>query len=200
MKDADGTITGMVEIIRDISERAKNEQIICDMAFHDHLTGLANRRLFEDRIALATAAARRYGTRFGLFYLDLDHFKEINDTRGHEVGDTVLVATGERIRGCCRRDLDTISRQGGDEFCILVEESGNGNSLQELAVHLLARIAEPIRVNGAEVVISASLGIAVYPHDGETPMELEMAADRAMYAAKQAGRNTFRFASVENGF
>lgn len=195
MRDANGVVTGTVEIIRDVSERARTEQTIRDMAFRDHLTGLANRRLFEDRLAQSIAKARRNSSRFGLIYLDLDFFKVVNDTYGHDVGDIVLKATAERIRSCFRRDYDTISRYGGDEFCIIIEDVEDGRSLTDIAALLNSRIREPIATDSGLVAIGASLGVAMYPGDGESLMELEMAADHAMYAAKQAGRNTCRFAS-----
>lgn len=174
-------------------ERIKYEQTFREMALHDHLTGLANRRLFEDRLAQSLAKGRRDGSRFALIYLDLDFFKTVNDSYGHEVGDTVLKSAAERIKHCCRRDRDTISRHGGDEFCIIIEDVEHEEALAELAKALNTAISEPLLCNGQQIVISASLGIAVYPGDGDTIMELEMAADRAMYAAKQGGRNTFRF-------
>jgi len=195
LRNARGLVTGSVEIIRDISARVKDEQTIRDMAFHDPLTGLANRRLFEDRLTQSIAKARRNGEKFGLIYLDLDRFKQINDTFGHETGDQVLIITAERIRQCCRRNYDTISRHGGDEFFIIIEEINGGESLAEIAESLCHKIGEPLELPGRQLCTSTSIGISVYPDDGDEPMELEMAADRAMYAAKQAGRNTFRHAA-----
>ena len=180
-------------------ERLKNEQTIRDMAFHDPLTGLANRRLFEDRLAQSIAKARRNREKFGLIYLDLDRFKQINDTFGHETGDQVLIITAERIRQCCRRNYDTISRHGGDEFFIIIEEINGGESLAEIAESLCHKIEEPLELADRQLRTSASIGISVYPDDGDDSMELEMAADRAMYTAKQAGRNAFRFAAKAVG-
>ena len=191
--DSRGAITGSVEIIRDISERIKNEQTIRDMAFHDPLTGLSNRRLFEDRLQQAIAKSRRYGMKFGLLYLDLDHFKEINDTFGHEAGDLVLVEAGERIKSCCKRDLDTIGRQGGDEFCIIVTDCGGSEQLAAIADMLLEQFALPFQVADSLPVVTTSIGISVFPDNGQVMKELQIAADRAMYAAKKAGRNTYRF-------
>lgn len=191
--DSRGIVTGSVEIIRDISERIKNEQTIRDMAFHDPLTGLSNRRLFEDRLQQAIAKSRRYGMKFGLLYLDLDHFKEINDTFGHEAGDLVLIEAGERIKSCCKRDLDTISRQGGDEFCIIVTDCGGREQLAAIADMLLEQFALPFQVADTLLVVTTSIGISVFPDNGQVMKELQIAADRAMYAAKKAGRNTYRF-------
>lgn len=193
LRDSLGAITGSVEIFRDVSLRIKNEKTIRDLAFHDPLTGLANRRLFEDRLEQTIAKAQRYGTKFGLLYLDLDHFKDINDTYGHDAGDLVLVEAAERIKLCCRRDLDTISRQGGDEFCIIVADCKDTEQLRVIAENLLEQFALPFRLDAASVAITTSIGISMFPDNGSDMKELEIASDRAMYAAKKAGRNRYRF-------
>jgi diguanylate cyclase (GGDEF)-like protein len=185
--------TGSVEIIRDISERINNELTIRDMAFHDQLTGLANRRLFEDRLAQAIANARRSGSQFGLIYLDLDNFKAINDSYGHEAGDLVLVETAMRIKACCKRDLDTISRLGGDEFCIIFTDCGDRKQLTAIVEELLDQFALPFHLPHGEIRVTTSIGISIFPDNGSVIKELEIASDRAMYAAKKAGRNTYRF-------
>jgi diguanylate cyclase (GGDEF)-like protein len=196
LRDSSGTVTGSVEIIRDISQRVKNEQTIRDLAFHDPLTGLANRRLFEDRLEQAIAKSRRYGRKFGLLYLDLDHFKEVNDTLGHKAGDLVLVEAAERIKSCCKRDIDTISRQGGDEFSIHLVGCGVREDLAIIAEKLLTEFKRPFQVEGTTVEVTASIGISVFPDDGAEMKSLEIAADRAMYAAKKGGRNTYRFSDT----
>ena len=193
LRDSVGTVTGSVEIYRDISERIKHEQRIFDMAFHDPLTGLSNRRLFEDRLQQTIAKSRRYGRKFGLLYLDLDHFKKINDTYGHEAGDLVLVEAGERIRSCCKRDLDTISRQGGDEFCIIITDCGGREQLTAIAENLLKQFLRPFQVADNLVTVTTSIGISMFPDNGPIMKELEIASDRAMYAAKKAGRNSYCF-------
>jgi diguanylate cyclase (GGDEF)-like protein/PAS domain S-box-containing protein len=193
VRDSSGTVTGTVAIVRDVSERIKNEQTIRDMAFKDPLTGLSNRRLFEDRLEQAIAKSRRYNMKFGLFYLDLDYFKKINDTLGHEAGDEVLIGASERIRTCCKRVLDTISRQGGDEFCVIVTDCGGREQLDEVAENLLQAFNTPFTVNGTDVTVTTSIGISIFPDDGEEPKELEAAADKAMYAAKRSGRNACMF-------
>lgn len=193
LKDADGKVTGTIEIIRDISNRISNEQVIREMAYQDPLTGLANRRLFKDRLEQAIAKARRYGSKFALLYLDLDNFKDINDSLGHEAGDQVLIEVAERIRSCCKRDLDTISRQGGDEFCIIIDDCGDKDQLGAIAEHLLTQVARPFHVENTSVQVTVSIGIGIYPDNGAVMKELEIASDRAMYAAKKAGRNTYRF-------
>lgn len=176
-------------------ERLKNEKIIRDMAFHDPLTGLANRRLFEDRIEQAIAKSQRYNMSCGLIFLDLDNFKEINDRYGHDAGDRVLVEAGQRIKSCCKRNLDTISRYGGDEFCIIITDCGDKNALRMVAEHLLAEFNRPFTEIGEGVHVTASIGVSMYPEDGTEWKDLGSAADKAMYAAKQAGRNMFQMIS-----
>ena len=193
LRDSCGTVTGTVEITRDISLRIKNEQTIRDMAFHDPLTGLANRRLFEDRLEQTIAKSRRYGMKFGLINLDLDYFKNVNDRYGHEAGDQVLVEAAERIRACSKRDLDTISRQGGDEFCIIFTDCGDREKLTGIAEKLLVQFARPFQLSEISIVTTASIGISIFPDNGSVTKELEIAADRAMYNAKKAGRNTYCF-------
>ena len=193
LRDSHGTVTGSVEIIRDISERIINEQTIHKMAFHDPLTGLSNRRLFEDRLEQAIAKSRRYGMQFGLLTLDLDHFKDINDTFGHVTGDKVLQEAAERIRSCCKRDLDTISRQGGDEFCIIFADCGDRSQLAAIAEKLLEQFSRPFQLAETTAEVTTSIGISIYPDNGTEMKELEITSDRAMYAAKKAGRNTYRF-------
>jgi len=193
IRDSHGTVTGTVEIIRDISERIRNEQTIRELAFLDPLTGLANRRLFEDRLEQSIAKSRRYGLQFGLLTLDLDNFKEINDTFGHEAGDQVLRDAANRIRTCCKRDLDTISRHGGDEFCVIITDCGGKEQLTAIADQLLLQFAQPFQLAGSLVTVTASIGVSMFPDNGIIMKELEIASDRAMYAAKKAGRNACRF-------
>jgi diguanylate cyclase (GGDEF)-like protein len=193
LRDARGMVTGTVEIMRDISERIKSEQTIREMAFMDPLTGLANRRLFEDRLEQAIAKSRRYGMRFGLLTLDLDNFKDINDTYGHEAGDRVLREAADRIRDCCKRDLDTISRHGGDEFCIIITDCSGAEQLEGIAEMLLQQFTQPFQISGSPIQVTTSIGISIFPENGTEMKELEIASDRAMYAAKKAGRNTCRF-------
>lgn len=193
IRDASGTVTGTVEIIRDISARVRAEQAIREMAFLDPLTGLSNRRLFEDRLEQAIAKSRRYGIQFGLLTLDLDNFKGINDTFGHEAGDHVLREAADRIRNCCKRDLDTISRKGGDEFCVIITDCGGKETLSAIADQLLESFTRPFLVAGSPIEVTASIGVCMFPDDGTEMKELEIASDRAMYAAKKAGRNTCRF-------
>jgi len=193
LRDSHGAVTGTIEIVRDITERIRNEQTIRDMAFHDSLTGLANRRLFEDRLEQCIAKSRRYGLQFGLITLDLDNFKEINDTFGHEAGDLVLRDAAERIKACCKRDLDTISRQGGDEFCIIFTDCGSREQLAAITEELLQEFTLPFHLADGVAKVTVSIGVSIFPENGTEMKELEIASDSAMYAAKKAGRNTCRF-------
>jgi diguanylate cyclase (GGDEF)-like protein len=193
IRDSRGTVTGTVEIIRDVSERVENENRIREMAFHDPLTGLANRRLFQDRLEQAIATSQRYNMHFGLLTLDLDNFKDINDCYGHEAGDKVLREAADRIRACCKRDLDTISRMGGDEFCVICADCNDREQLAVISQELLNQFELPFQLGDALVEVTTSIGISMFPVNGTEAKQLEIASDRAMYAAKKAGRNTCRF-------
>ena len=174
-------------------KRLKDEQEkICDLAFHDPLTSLPNRRLFDDRLSQAIAKSHRYQMKFGLLYLDLDHFKQVNDNFGHEAGDQVLVETSQRIESCCKRDHDTICRQGGDEFSVIITDCGGRLQLEEIAEKLIHKFRQPFKVNGTEVTVTACIGISLFPDNGTGQRDLKIASDTAMYAAKQAGRNCWQ--------
>jgi diguanylate cyclase (GGDEF)-like protein/PAS domain S-box-containing protein len=191
--DPDGKAERMIGTNSDISERIKKDEAIRKMAFHDPLTGLANRRLFRDRLEHEIATSKRHRAQFALLCLDLDNFKNINDTLGHQVGDQILVEAGKRIKACCKRDIDTIGRQGGDEFSIIIADCGDRKQLAAIADVLLFELSQPIRVADNLLQVTVSIGISVYPHNGTEIKELEIASDRAMYAAKKAGRNSYSF-------
>jgi diguanylate cyclase len=166
------------------------------LASHDSLTGLPNRRLFLDRLAQALARSRRSGEPLALLFIDLDHFKEINDRLGHGAGDVVLRAVAERLVAEVR-EIDTVARLGGDEFIILLDATGDRAVIANIATTLLAVLADPVAVAGESVAIGGSIGISCYPRDGSNATEIIAAADKAMYCAKHEGRNNFRFASGE---
>jgi len=134
---------------------------------------------------------------FGLISLDLDHFKDINDSYGHEVGDQVLLEAAERIKACCKRDVDTICRQGGDEFCIIFTDCEGKEQLTAIAEKLLEQFARPFLFDEMHLNVTTSIGISIFPDNGSRMKELEIASDRAMYAAKRSGRNTYRFSPPE---
>lgn len=157
-------------------------------AYHDELTGLPNRRLLEDRLAKALAVANRARTKVAILQLDLDHFKEVNDTYGHRMGDLALREVAARLAPCVAPG-DTLARSGGDEFTIVGDVSG-AEEAEALSLALEAALAAPIRINGADVQTGLSIGLALYPDDGRDPDQLHAAADQAMYAAKRAARRT----------
>jgi diguanylate cyclase (GGDEF)-like protein/PAS domain S-box-containing protein len=181
-------------ILRDISERKENEERIKRLAHHDTLTGLPNRNLLNDRISHALARVRRHGGRMAVLYVDLDKFKPINDTLGHEAGDWVLREVARRLNHCVRSS-DTVSRVGGDEFVVVVEEIGRPGEAAMVARKIIEALATPIAYNEHPCLVGASIGIAVFPDDGNTMEEVSKAADVAMYRVKHSGRNGYCFYS-----
>ena len=166
------------------------------IAHHDALTGLPNRALLRDRFQLAINGARRNRTRLAMMFIDLDHFKHINDSLGHEAGDALLVSVAERMRSCLR-DTDTICRQSGDEFVILLPNVRDSNDAAHLADKILASLEAPHLVMGQELRVTCSAGVSLYPDDGETIDLLMRHADSAMYQAKGRGRNSVELFSRE---
>ena len=186
-----GEIAEVVAVSRDISERRRAEEQIEYQAYHDALTGLPNRLLFRDRLTVALAHAKRQRSPLVLMFLDLDRFKNVNDTLGHSLGDELLRAVGARLRSVLREG-DTIARMGGDEFTILLADLKNPDDAVMIAQKLLETVAEPIRIEGHELYVTTSIGIAIYPNDGDTAESLLQSADGAMYRAKDAGRNSYQ--------
>ncbi len=193
--DPGGNTVRLIGSHIDISERKQAEQRIQQLANFDMLTGLPNRMLFKQRVEEAIRVAQRDHTRLSILFFDLDHFKDINDTLGHHIGDEVLIEVGKRLMATVR-DMDTVSRMGGDEFMLLMPES-DANGVESVAMKLLASIAEPYLIEQSEFIVTPSVGIAMYPEDGVDFETLYRHADTAMYSAKQEGRNTFRFFTQE---
>jgi len=189
----DPTVRGIVLNTRDVSERKRLESELLHQAFHDPLTGLANRALFRDRVSHALALALRQRRHIAVLFLDLDDFKKVNDSLGHSAGDRLLVAAAERFRSCARA-TDTVARLGGDEFAILVEDAASTSDHEALAERLRAAMAQPFTLGGTEVFVSSSIGLATSGGDSTADSPLEAAdevlrnADVAMYAAKRAGK------------
>ncbi len=187
----DGQADGIAFIV-DITERKRLEEEITHMAHHDVLTGLPNRRLFMELIRFEIAEARRNRKKTGLLFLDLDRFKEVNDTLGHEAGDQLLRTVAERLRAAIR-DSDAVARIGGDEFSILLAGITRPEDITEIAQKILDAFREKCVHAGHEFTITASMGISVYPDDSDSIESLFRYADIALYHAKNRGRNTFEF-------
>jgi diguanylate cyclase (GGDEF)-like protein/PAS domain S-box-containing protein len=189
----EGTQRLFTGVIRDITERKKAQEKIEHLAHHDPLTGLPNRNLFTERMERAIYRAKRSGKPLGLMFVDLDKFKPINDKLGHEAGDTVLKAVAERMAHCVRTS-DTVARIGGDEFVAILENLDHWESAAVVAQKIIKALTQTIEVaNGNTAQVGASIGISIFPEDGNTLDDLSRAADEAMYAVKEAGRNNFKF-------
>jgi diguanylate cyclase (GGDEF)-like protein len=184
-----------VLVAHDVTAARELSDKLARLALHDHLTGLPNRRLFADRLNQAIGLAKRAATCFALLYIDLDNFKEVNDAFGHQVGDQLLQKAAERLLRCVR-DSDTVCRQGGDEFSALLINCGDVNASAICAQKIVDTLGAAYTIDGKQLTISASLGIALYPVDATDPRSLIRAADTAMYQAKCAGRGRYeRFSS-----
>jgi diguanylate cyclase (GGDEF)-like protein/PAS domain S-box-containing protein len=201
MHDVDGHPVALDGTAQDVTERKRAEEQIRFLAYHDSLTGLGNRRLFQERLSMALAQARRAEGKVGVLFLDLDHFKRINDTLGHTVGDALLQGVADRLVASVR-DTDVvarhelsgaISRLGGDEFTILLAEIHDVQDLAKVARRVLESLARPFHLGGHDVVIGGSIGITAWPDDGDDAETLLRNADTAMYHAKEQGRNNYQF-------
>jgi len=201
--DTNGVCVGIIESARDITahikaqdELRKQKSSLHFQASHDALTGLANRVLFDERLEKSIAFSKRNETKMALLFIDLDHFKEINDSLGHKAGDKVLKSVTLRLNEIIRKE-DTLARLGGDEFTIIMEGLKDVQDASILAQKILLALTEPIMLNNIEVYIGCSIGISLYPENGVTPQDLLKYADAAMYKAKDEGRNNFQYYSAE---
>jgi diguanylate cyclase (GGDEF)-like protein len=191
---ADGD--SLARAIRYAIERKRAEETIRQLAYHDFLTGLPNRRLFHDRLNVEIARAHRNRQKLAVMLLDLDNFKDVNDTLGHSVGDQLLQAVGERLTSLLRQS-DTVARMGGDEFMLILPESDGDEDAVAVAVKVLEAFRKPFEFDGHEIRITTSVGIALYPDDGEDWDTLMKNVDIAMYRAKDRGRdNVQRYAGT----
>ncbi len=194
--DAQGQVNGAVLVFRDVGASRELSMRMAHLAQHDALTDLPNRVLLEDRLRQAIALAERNARMTAVLFIDLDRFKAINDTLGHQAGDQLLCHVAERLSAGVRRS-DTVCRLGGDEFVVLLPETGSARDVAQVAEKLLHALQEPMTLADQQVRISGSIGISVFPDDGASPHDLLKNADAAMYHAKHAGRNQYAFFTPE---
>jgi diguanylate cyclase (GGDEF)-like protein/PAS domain S-box-containing protein len=192
MRNKQGKIIGFRSISRDITERKQFEQKLAEMATHDSLTGLPNRVLLSDRLLVGTALAKRNGHRLAVLMLDLDKFKDVNDAMGHNVGDELLKAVGQRLSSIMRKS-DTVSRIGGDEFVLVLPQISQVTDVTKFADRILNAFQESFVFGRHRLQITTSIGIAVYPDDGIDIDHLLKYADTAMYMAKEQGRGIYKY-------
>lgn len=181
-----------VGITRDITERKRTEQKIAHLAHYDYLTDLPNRALYLDKLEQAISLAKRNRYKIAVLFLDLDGFKKINDTQGHDVGDLLLQGAAKRLRETIR-ESDTVARVGGDEFTFVLHDSGSNESASVVADKIIAALSEPFILKGQRCHVGGSIGISIFPDDSKSLKKLIIQADEAMYLAKQSGKNTYRF-------
>jgi diguanylate cyclase (GGDEF)-like protein/PAS domain S-box-containing protein len=192
VRDVHDRLLSYVAICRDISAEKANQQQLWHVANHDSLTGLPNRSLFMDRVQQAERIARRNQSQFALLLLDLDGFKQVNDSRGHAVGDALLGGVAARLTELVR-DSDTVARLAGDEFTVLLTDVRERDALAGFVSQLIARVSDPYLIENEPTTITVSAGVALYPEDADSASSLLRNADQAMYAAKRAGKNRFSF-------
>jgi diguanylate cyclase (GGDEF)-like protein/PAS domain S-box-containing protein len=214
--DSQGQVTALGGIATDITERKRLEEVLRQknvqlgraiqaeaalrerqehlnfVATHDPLTGLPNRALLHQRAEHAIAVSRRSGRLLALLFIDLDRFKTVNDSLGHAAGDDLLREVATRLSGCLR-EVDMIARHGGDEFVVLLEDIEKPEEVEQVTARMREVLAEPLAIEGQEVNVTSSIGVALYPRDGEAAPTLLRKADLAMYRAKELGRNTLHF-------
>jgi diguanylate cyclase (GGDEF)-like protein/PAS domain S-box-containing protein len=196
LRDESGRVISILSLAQDVSSRIQAEERLQYMATHDGLTGLPNSVLLHDRLEAALSRARRARRRVGVMFLDLDHFKDVNDTLGHRVGDALLKELARRIRAALRQS-DVLARISGDEFVVVLEDLPDEGSAERVARIILEEVRRPFHVEGNEIHVSGSLGLAMHPEDGADAETLLKNADAAMYHAKELGRNGFRTFSAE---
>ncbi|BCZ97334.1 TPA: PAS domain S-box protein [Legionella pneumophila] len=191
IKNTRGTVIGVSTTARDIAIQKSLEDKLRDLAEHDALTGLISQSIFYDRVTQALALARRHKSHITLFFIDIDDFKQINDSYGHPTGDLALRAVAKKIKGCIR-EIDSLARLGGDEFGLLLLELKDENSIIKLAQKILHRLSKGVVINKKKILLTLSIGIAIYPDDGSIEHQLIDKADKAMYYVKKHGKNNYK--------
>ncbi|MFI4951547.1 MAG: PAS domain-containing protein, partial [Burkholderiales bacterium] len=190
--DEQGGIVSILSFVQDVSSRIQAEERLQYLATRDALTGLPNRLLLQERLAQAIAQAKRNGRHVGVLYIDLDRFKNVNDTLGHRIGDELLKQVTASLSGALR-ETDLLARLGGDEFMVIVEDFDDAAVLNRIAQKLQDAIAQPFRIEEHDIYVTSSIGISIYPDDSDDPEGLLKHADVAMYRSKELGRNTYQF-------
>jgi diguanylate cyclase (GGDEF)-like protein/PAS domain S-box-containing protein len=194
--DPDGKIASILSFVQDVSSRIQAEERLQYMATRDALTGLPNRLLLHERLTQAIAQAKRGGRRVGVLFIDLDRFKNVNDTLGHRIGDELLKGVTKAL-STALRETDLLARLGGDEFMVIVDDFEEPAVLGRIAQKLLDAIAQPFKIEEHDIYVTSSIGISVYPDDSDDPEELLKHADVAMYRSKELGRNTYQFLDAD---
>lgn len=189
-----GDVLAVITTSEDITERRKHEDTIKKLAFYDSLTGLPNRLLFNDRLSQCLVKARRHGELLAVMFLDLDRFKNVNDTLGHDTGDLLLIAVADRLKKTIREG-DTVSRLGGDEFVMMFPDMNSADDVSTVSRKIIEKMSEVFILNGVEVYVTASIGVSVFPENGSDVESLLKNADAALYFAKEQGRNNYHFYS-----
>ncbi|MBP1995029.1 sensor domain-containing diguanylate cyclase [Paenibacillus eucommiae] len=192
IRDVGGEIRQIALVTNDITLRKQQESRLISLAYHDPLTGLPNRRLFKEHLNQALLQARRTGKQLALLYVDIDDFKMINDTMGHDIGDSFLQDFASRIRNCLR-EVDMFARMGGDEFTILLPMMDSAENVETVARRIFRSIEKPYQLGEHSFHATVSMGIALYPRDGDDFNVLLKHVDMALYQVKEKGRNAFRF-------
>jgi diguanylate cyclase (GGDEF)-like protein len=174
---------------RDVTEHRRRSDHVNYLAHHDHLTGLANRTLLHERLRQAIVRAQSHGQKVAVLLIDIDYFKQINDSLGHADGDVLLATVGQRLRSSVR-ESDTVARMGGDEFVIVMSEVRSAHDAERCGQHIMHNASQPIAIGARQINVTLSIGVALYPEGGLTPDELLRSADSAMYSVKDTGRNS----------
>jgi len=196
VRDEAGAVSHFVSVMTDITERKRYEEQLEHQANHDALTGLANRNLLMDRLEHTLACAQRYGQKPAVLFVDLDNFKTINDTLGHDAGDRLVQAVAKRLVQCLR-EVDTVARLGGDEFVVIIQDAAEESDVTQVMRRIIEAVSQPFTIDGSELFVTCSMGAAVHPRDGEDVATLLKNADAAMYRAKEMGRDGFQFFTRE---